>query len=74
VVSTSLGAEGLPACPGRNILLADDAPSFIAAVSRLLDSPSERRRIGTAGRECYERQCTWSTAWQALRPELEKLP
>lgn len=73
VVSTTLGAEGLPARHEENILLADTARDFAAAVSRLLGSPDERERIGQAGRSLYERGLTWEAAAKALEKELEKL-
>ena len=66
VVSTTLGAEGLPARHGENILLADDPASFSAAVSSLLESCSERVRIGRNGREQYEKELTWDAAWRTL--------
>jgi glycosyltransferase involved in cell wall biosynthesis len=50
VVSTTLGAAGIEVTHGRDILLADDADSFAAAVVRLLDMPSEAAAIGAAGR------------------------
>ena len=71
VVSTSLGAEGLPAREGENILIADDPESFSRAVSRLLESAAERKRIGRAGRDRYEREFTWNVAWELLDRELE---
>ena len=43
VVSTSIGAEGLDVSPGRDLLIADDAPSFAAAILRLLREPDLRR-------------------------------
>jgi glycosyltransferase involved in cell wall biosynthesis len=73
VVSTTLGAEGLPARHGENILLADDPSSFAAAVSELLASAGERERIGRRGREQYERDLTWNSAWRALDRELAPL-
>ncbi len=72
VVSTSLGAEGLPARDGENILLADDPSSFSGAVSRLLESPAERERIGRAGRDRYEREFTWESAWDMLDREFQR--
>jgi glycosyltransferase involved in cell wall biosynthesis len=66
VVSTALGAEGLPARDGANILLADDARSFRAAVRQLLDCSAVCDRLGRAGRATYERYCTWQAAWAAL--------
>jgi glycosyltransferase involved in cell wall biosynthesis len=70
VVSTTLGAEGLPTRHGENILLADDPSAFAASVSCLLASPAERERIGCQGRQQYERDLTWDVAWKALDREL----
>jgi glycosyltransferase involved in cell wall biosynthesis len=66
VVSTSLGAEGLQARTGEHLLLADTAERFQAALTRLLDSPSERQKIGAAGRRLYEQCYTWPAAWRTL--------
>ena len=46
VVSTTLGAEGLPVRDGENILLADGAAAFAGAVSRLLACTESRREAG----------------------------
>lgn len=66
VVSTSLGAEGLPARDGDTLLLADKAPDFAAAVSRLLASPALCQALGARGRMLVEQQFTWEIAWQML--------
>ncbi len=66
VVSTTLGAEGLPAGHGRHLLLADDPDSFAAAVSDLLLSEPMRRRIGCAGRRLFEQRFTWEAGWRTL--------
>jgi len=66
IVSTSVGAEGLPARDGVNILLADQPAAFAQAVSGLLESEELRLRIGRAGRESYEREFTWESAWARL--------
>lgn len=58
IVSTSLGAEGLPVTDGRDIWLADDPQAFAAAVVALLRAPSERARLGTAGRSVAE-ELSW---------------
>jgi glycosyltransferase involved in cell wall biosynthesis len=50
VVSTTVGAEGLGAAAGRDLELADDAPSFAGKVIELLGDPDRRRRLGRAGR------------------------
>mgnify|MGYP005843759171 CR=1 FL=1 len=66
VVSTSLGAEGIPAADGEHLLIADTPETFAAAVSALLESAELRRRIGAAGRALYERQFTWPAGWSKL--------
>jgi len=68
VVSTSLGAEGLSARHGEHLLLADDAAALVRAVAGLLDSPSERQRIGLAGRRLFWQCYTWPNVWQSLLP------
>ncbi|MBP9656795.1 MAG: glycosyltransferase [Candidatus Promineofilum sp.] len=60
VVSTSIGAEGLPAKPEENLLLADEAGSFAAAVVRLLRDDSLRDRLGQNGRELVLATFDWN--------------
>ena len=48
IVSTTIGAEGLPVEHDRNILLADDAPTFADAVIRVLTDADLRRRLGSS--------------------------
>jgi polysaccharide biosynthesis protein PslH len=66
VVSTSMGAEGLPVRDGEHILLADGARAFAAAVSRLLASAELRAKLGRAGRTLMEKEFTWEAAWLNL--------
>jgi glycosyltransferase involved in cell wall biosynthesis len=46
IVTTATGAEGLALVHGENCLVAESAAEFAQACIRLLDSPSERRRLG----------------------------
>ncbi len=46
VVSTSVGAEGLPVTHGTHLLIADSADEFAQACVRLLRNPELARRIG----------------------------
>jgi len=66
VVSTTIGAEGLPVVDGENILLADGAGAFAAAVTRLLTCTDLGRALGGAGRLLLEKEFTWETAWKKL--------
>jgi len=66
VVSTRLGAEGLPVQEGRHLLLADTAPAFAGAVSRLLECADLREELGQAGRRLLEEEFTWEKGWKSL--------
>ncbi len=66
VVSTPVGAEGLPARDGENLLLAEGGAAFASAVSRLLSSSTLRRELGGAGRLLLEQEFTWEKAWEKL--------
>ncbi len=70
VVSTTMGAEGVPELRhGSHLLLADTPRSFAAAVLLLLNTPAYRQQLGEAGgalvRDYYD--------WQAIVPRLLQL-
>jgi len=50
VVSTTKGCEGLPVQPGRDLLVADNAPAFAAHLIELAASVERRAALGRAGR------------------------
>ncbi|HSY83880.1 MAG TPA: glycosyltransferase, partial [Gemmatimonadaceae bacterium] len=60
IVSTSIGAEGLGARNEENMLLADTADAFAAAVTRVLSDDALRRRLGAAARQTAVRQFSWT--------------
>jgi glycosyltransferase involved in cell wall biosynthesis len=66
VVSTTVGAEGLPARDGHNLLLADGGAAFAEAVTRLLKCSTLRQSLGSAGRLLLEKEFTWEAAWKKL--------
>ena len=51
VVSTSIGAEGIPAKDGREIVIADRAGDLADQCIRLLDAPELREALGQRSRE-----------------------
>src|SRR6478736_3999944 len=59
VVSTWIGAEGLLARDGENILLRDDAEGFAAAVAEVVADPSIGSRLGRAARRTVETVYAW---------------
>lgn len=66
VVSTRIGAEGLPARHGEELLLADGEEEFASAVSAILESEDLLARLKRGGRSLYEREFTWEKGWEAL--------
>ena len=66
IVSTTLGAEGIEAVPGRDILIEDQPVAFADAVNRLLAEPSVAARIGQSARRVAVERYAWSAAAEAL--------
>ena len=72
IVSTSLGAEGIEARPGRDLLIADDPEAFAAAVVRLLDEPDTAAQLGGAARRLSEERYSWAGAARAMEGLFEQ--
>lgn len=62
VVSTTIGAEGIGAVSGENILLADEPEAFARAAGRLLDEPALAAHLGQVGRARVEALFSWDAA------------
>jgi glycosyltransferase involved in cell wall biosynthesis len=59
VVSTTVGAEGLPLVPGRHFLRRDDPDEFAGAVVALVRDERRRESLGAAGRRLMEERHSW---------------
>jgi glycosyltransferase involved in cell wall biosynthesis len=66
VVATRLGAEGLGARDGRDLLVADDEAGFAERVLSLLADPVLRASVAAAGRRYVERHHRWEAATRTL--------
>jgi len=66
IVSTTLGAEGIEAVPGRDLLVEDAPAGFAEAVNRLLAEPSLAAHMGQSARRLAVEQYAWSGAARAL--------
>ncbi|HEY8053436.1 MAG TPA: glycosyltransferase family 4 protein [Steroidobacteraceae bacterium] len=66
VVSTTLGAEGLDAVPGRHLLVADDPADFARSVLRILGEPGLGDELGREGRALVSERYSWRGAAGAL--------
>jgi sugar transferase (PEP-CTERM/EpsH1 system associated) len=73
IVSTSIGAEGLPVNNGENILLADDPVSFAESTVWLLANTSRRAQIGQAARDLVQENYNWATVSKAFAQALESV-
>lgn len=62
VVSTSVGAEGLPVENGREILLADTPEEFADAVLRVLTNPDLALELGDRAGSFVRENCGWRVA------------
>jgi glycosyltransferase involved in cell wall biosynthesis len=71
VVSTSIGAEGLPVTAGDNILLADTPEDFAGCVVSLLRDPDQRKLLSTAARSLVEEKYSWSTVAEGFARTLQ---
>ena len=60
VVSTTIGAEGLPVKTGHNIVLADEPAAFAQAVVELIRNPDSRRRMELEARRLVINRYDWS--------------
>jgi len=62
VVSTTVGAEGLPLTSGKEILIADTPAAFAESVVRLLANPDMAHEFGTRAATTVREQFGWARA------------
>ena len=62
VVSTTIGAEGLPVEHGRHLLLADTPQEFAAAILTLLRDPARRDTLAHNARTLVTERFDWGAA------------
>jgi len=73
VVSTPVGAEGLPVRHNENILLAESPEEFARCVLHLLRNPAERERLGGAARALVEQNYSWRSVAGAFDTVFDQL-
>ncbi|HLM23905.1 MAG TPA: glycosyltransferase [Pyrinomonadaceae bacterium] len=72
IVSTSIGAEGLPVADGEEIILADTPESFAEAVVRLLRQESLAMEIGKRAAAKVREQFGWDTVADSFAAVCER--
>jgi polysaccharide biosynthesis protein PslH len=73
VVSTTIGAEGLPVRSGQDLLIADDPEDFANTTIKLLRDPIRRAEIGRTARELVDRSYSWDAVVQPFEAVLKRL-
>jgi polysaccharide biosynthesis protein PslH len=71
VVSTRVGAEGLPLVPGRHFLQADAPGDLAGAVLALLGDPARRAALGAAGRQLVAERFAWAQVAREFEARLQ---
>lgn len=59
VVSTSIGAEGLPVRHGEQLLIADDSEEQVAAICALLTDPQRAATLSANALRHVQEHCSW---------------
>lgn len=72
VVSTTLGCEGIAVQPGTDVLIADSAPDFAAAVVRVLGDPALAETLRRNGRRLAAATYDWRAIVGQLDSVLDK--
>ena len=70
VVSTSVGAEGLPVTDGKHVMLADEPEAFADACVRLLRDVVRRRALEAAARALVVSKYDWAAVAGKLEDAL----
>ena len=73
VVSTTIGAEGLPVTSGRDIVIADEPQQFAEAVVRLVRDDEFRRRLEVEARKLVVERYDWSAVARDFEEALERV-
>lgn len=73
VVSTSLGAEGIPASDGENILIADKPEEFAKKVADLIRNDTLSEKISLNARKLVEEKYAWEKGVEVIEKILEKM-
>jgi sugar transferase (PEP-CTERM/EpsH1 system associated) len=73
IVSTVVGAEGLPVTPGEHLAIENEPARFASAVLRLLRDVPWRRQLEAAGRRLVAGHYDWASAGRQLHDVLTRV-
>ena len=72
VVSTTIGAEGLPVTHGEHLILADMPADFARETLRLMRDPAARARLGSSARVLLEQHYGWGAVAEDFTRVLDR--
>ena len=73
VVSTTIGAEGLPVTNDADIVIADEPATFAAAIVRMIRDDAARTRLQDAARRLVVERYDWSAVAQDFEDALARV-
>lgn len=73
VVSTTIGAEGLPCVDGESIMIADDERTMCDQIQRVLDSEALRQNLVHFGYEIVRISYNWDFIGKSLFDKIEQI-
>jgi len=73
LISTSLGAEGIPASNGENIIIGDTPSEFAAGIINLIQNKELMEKIRRNGRRLVEEKYAWEKGVEVLEGILEQM-
>lgn len=73
VVSTTIGAEGIPVEQGRNAFLADSPDVMAGLIEMILHDPAKQQSMGEQARLAVENGFNWDTSMDHLERVLQEV-
>jgi sugar transferase (PEP-CTERM/EpsH1 system associated) len=73
IVSTTVGAEGLPLTDGKHIVIKDQPDDFAQAVLELMENRDEALRLGENGYKLVTEKYNWEKVAQRFSDALENV-
>lgn len=73
IVSTTLGAEGIPCESGTHLALADSPQQFATEVVRLLEDQTARKQLGSVAGKWVREHFDWKSLSEKISTELAPL-
>ena len=70
-VTTSVGAEGIAASSGEQLLIADEPAAMAAAIERLLADADLWDRVQRSSRQLVKERYTWDALFRNMHRAME---